>query len=230
VTDLAVPVVLQARVGSRRLPGKVLADIGGRPLIEWCIRRLAAAKVGPVILATTVRPADDALEAVATRLGIRTVRGPEDDVLQRFVLAADYLDARFLIRATADNPAVDMEAPRRVVEAMTAGGADHVVEEGLPLGAAVEGVRTAALYQASVQTRDPYDREHVTPFLYRTPGRFLALKPLAPADLRRPDLRLTVDTREDLAFMRAVFDHVEGAGMARLADIIRAAEAVRESA
>lgn len=222
----AVPVVLQARMGSHRLPGKVLADLDGRPLLEWCIRRLRASVSGPVVLATTTLPADDRLEALADRLGVATVRGPEDDVLQRFALAADYLNARFFIRATADNPAVDIDAPGRVMDAMTAAGADHVVEEGLPIGAAVEAVRTAALYQALAQTRNPYDREHVTPFLYRTPNRFLAIRPQAPAGLRRPDVRLTVDTAHDLAFVRAVFARTPQSGAASLADILRAADGV----
>lgn len=223
----AVPVVLQARMGSTRLPGKVLADLAGMPLVEWCLSRLEAAQVGPVVLATTTLPADDALEALGNRLGIRTVRGPEDDVLQRFALAADYLDARFLIRATADNPAVDIDAPARVAELIRRTGADHVVETGLPLGAAVEAVRTAALYQALAQSHDRYDREHVTPYLYRTPGRFLALTPPAPVALQRPDLRFTVDTPDDLVFMRRVLERVTRPGWrAGLAEIIRMADDV----
>jgi spore coat polysaccharide biosynthesis protein SpsF len=226
-----VPIVLQARMGSHRLPGKVLADVAGKPLLEWCLCRLAATGVGPVVLATTTLASDDPLEALASRLGVRTVRGPEEDVLQRFALAADYLDARFFIRATADNPAVDIEAPGRVIAAIAAGGADHVVETGLPVGAAVEAVRTAALYQALAQSRDPYDREHVTPYLYRTPDRFLALTAPAPALLHRPDLRLTVDTPEDLAFMRRVLARATPAGgLASLTEIIRAADMVKRSA
>jgi spore coat polysaccharide biosynthesis protein SpsF len=210
---------------STRLPGKVLRALARRPLVEHCVRRLQAAGTGPVILATSVSPADDELVEVAKALGVQVVRGPEDDVLQRFVLVADYLDARFLIRATADNPAVDIEAPGRVVEAITRTGADHVVEAGLPVGAAVEAIRTAALFQAHAQTRDPYDREHVTPYLYRTTGRFLAVRPEAPQELRRPDLRLTVDTPEDYdAMSRLLRVAAPGQDLAPLSAIIRAAD------
>jgi spore coat polysaccharide biosynthesis protein SpsF len=227
VTVAAVPIVVQARIGSHRLPGKVLAEIAGKPLLEWCLLRLAAARVGPVVLATTTLAADDPLEALAARLGVTTVRGPDEDVLQRFALAADYWNARFFVRATADNPAVDIDAPRRVLAAIAECGADHVVETGLPVGAAVEAVRTAALYQALVQSHDPYDREHVTPYLYRNPGRFVALSPPAPAPLQRPDLRLTVDTAGDLSFMRRVLARAAPAGeLAGLAEIIRAADTV----
>lgn len=222
-----VPIILQARMGSRRLPGKVLVDLVGRPLIGHCMARLMRSGLGPVILATSTLPADDALVDVARALGIRVCRGPEDDVLQRFGLVADYLEARFFIRATGDNPAVDIDAPARVMAAIESTSADHVVETGLPHGAAVEAVRTAALYQALAQARDPYDREHVTPYLYRNPGRFLAVTVLAPEVLRRPDLRLTVDTQDDLNFMRRVLERAAPAGeVAPLSAIIEAADKV----
>lgn len=227
MTAGAVPVILQARMGSRRLPGKVLADLAGRSVLEHCISRLVRSGVGPVIVATSTAAGDDRVEEEAARLGVQVYRGPEDDVLQRFGLVADYLDARFFIRATADNPAVDIDAPARVVAAIEGTGADHVVESGLPVGAAVEAVRTAALFQAIAQATDQYDREHVTPFLYRNPGRFLAVMPPCPGLLRRPDLRLTVDTAEDLAFMREVVTAAEKTGRpASLAEIVSAADAV----
>jgi spore coat polysaccharide biosynthesis protein SpsF len=222
-----VPIILQARTGSTRLPGKVLAHIAGRPLVTHCLRRLLASGVGPVFLATTARPEDDPLVQLAGEMGVEAVRGPVEDVLQRFALVADYVDARFLIRATGDNPAVDIDAPARVIDAITAAGADHVVESGLPLGAAVEAIRTSALYQAVVQAKDPYDREHVTPYLYRNPNRFLALNPGAPSHLCRPDLRLTVDTADDLAFVRHVIEHAgEADGAAPLARLIASADDV----
>lgn len=226
-----VPVILQVRTGSTRLPRKALLPVAGRPLVEHCLQRLVRAEVGPVVLATTTRPEDDVLERLAEGMGLRVVRGPEDDVLQRFVMAADYLDARFFIRATGDNPAVDMDAPARVIEAIVASGADHVVETCLPVGAAVEAVRTAALYQAAAQARDAYDREHVTPFLYRNPSRFRALAVLPPPGLRRPDVRLTVDTREDLENVREAMT-LSGDDRARpapLADVIAAFDHLRRS-
>ncbi len=223
-----VAVVLQARTGSRRLPGKVLAPIAGRPLIEHCLRRLLLADVGPVVLATTTAGRDDVLAEMAAALGVHVVRGPEEDVLQRFLLVADYVEARFLIRATGDNPAVDIDAPGRVLAAIRATGADHVVERGLPVGAAVEAVRTAALFQAAAQSREAYDREHVTPYVYRHPGRFRAESPLAPAWLRRPDLRLTVDTPAELESVRELIEAASGGeSPPALAAVIAAADRLK---
>src|SRR5262245_52189080 len=99
-------VVLQARMGSSRLPGKVLAQIAGRSILAHCIDRLRAARVGEVIVATTTRADDEVVAAEASRLGVRVVRGPVDDVLGRFAQAVADWDGAYVFRATADNPLV----------------------------------------------------------------------------------------------------------------------------
>jgi len=221
-----IAVILQARMGSRRLPGKVLARIGTRTLIEHAVLRLAVSGL-PVIVATTDRPEDDAVEREACRLGAQVFRGDADDVLGRFIEAARTFDLSAVVRATADNPCVDADGPARVLALARRIEADHIVECGLPVGAAVEVVTRDALERARALVADPYDREHVTSFLRRDP-RFRALRVVAPGDVRRPGLRLTVDTQEDLDFMRAVLA-ATGAGtrLPRLAEVIRAAELLR---
>jgi spore coat polysaccharide biosynthesis protein SpsF len=191
-------------MGSTRLPGKALADLAGRPILEHCVERLGATSGLPVVLATTTRSDDDCLEQHGERLGIAVVRGPDLDVLGRFALVVSTLRLSVVIRATADNPAVDLDAPRRTLERLVRTGADHVVESGLPSGAAVEAVSADALLRAADLAIDSYDREHVTPFVRRD-SRFLAVEAAAPERLTRPALRLTVDTEEDLQFMRRLF-------------------------
>ena len=200
-------IILQARMGSTRLPGKVLALVAGKSILEHCVCRLRAHSGLPVILATTTLSEDDVLVAAAERLGVPFVRGSEDDVLSRYVLAAATFDVKEVIRATADNPAVDMDAPRRTLDLLERTGADYVVERGLPVGAAVEAVSAAALFLANASTNDPYDREHVTPFIRRE-RQFFSLDGLAPGSLRGSNLRLSVDTAEDLAFMRQLMTQV----------------------
>lgn len=216
-------IILQARMGSRRLPGKALALIGGRSVLGHAILRLQRSEAAPVIVATTVEPADDAIEAEARRYGVEVFRGPRDHVLERFVLLARAAGARRIVRATADNPAVDGHAASRVLATLERREADYVVEYGLPYGSAVEAVTTMALEQALAYSRDAYDHEHVTPFIVRNPDRFRVIKQLAPAQIRRPDLRFTVDTREDLLYMREVFAAAENAS---LPELIRAADCV----
>jgi spore coat polysaccharide biosynthesis protein SpsF len=216
-------VVLQARMGSTRLPGKVLADISGATVLERCVRRLQAAGVGPVVVATTAHPADEPIAALATRLGAAVVRGAVEDVLGRYAQAAESWAGPFVLRATADNPLVDPGAGRRVLEWLVR-GADYVVETGLPVGAAVEGMTTAALRLAAREAVDAYDREHVTPWLRRAGDRLTVYTPMAPDPFVRPDLRFTVDTPDDLAFVRSVILTAGRDPRVPLADAIAAAD------
>jgi spore coat polysaccharide biosynthesis protein SpsF (cytidylyltransferase family) len=221
-----IAVILQARMGSRRLPGKVLARIGTRTLLEHAIIRLQNSGL-PIIVATTIRREDDTIDREARRLGVEVVRGDTDDVLARFIQACRTHGLTTAIRATADNPFVDGDGAGRVLALTQRVGADHVIEHGLPIGAAVEAVTLAALERAHTLITDPYDREHVTSFIKRD-GRFRALRVVAPGDVRRPGLRLTVDTQEDLDFVRAVLAQTAaGTRVPRLGEVIRAAEVLR---
>lgn len=207
----AALIVLQARTGSQRLPGKVLAPLGSWRLVEYCLARLVASGVGPVVLATTVLAEDRVLLDLGHALGVATHAGPVEDVLARYAAVADaYPDAQYVIRATADNPFVDVDAARRVLKALSA-GADYAVEEALPMGTAVEGVRREALLQAQREADTPYDREHVTPWVRRANG-VKRVTPLAPDDVRAPDLRLTVDTPDDLTYVRRLATELASAG------------------
>lgn len=196
-------IILQARMGSSRLPGKVLAPIAGRSMLAHCIERLKTSGL-TVIVATTELADDDRVAAEAARLGASVFRGATEDVLGRYYAAAVRHGLTEVIRATADNPAVDMDAAARTLSLLHRSGADHVVEHGLPHGAAVEAVTVEALARAAGLAVDPFDREHVTP-LIRRDRRFFALPALAPGVVRRPAVRLTVDTGADLAFIRRVF-------------------------
>ncbi len=197
-------IVLQARMGSTRLPGKSLASIGGRSLVARAVERLRAHSGLPVVLATTTLPADDLLCDEAKQLGVEVLRGPADDVLARYAVAVSALGLTAVVRATADNPAVDLEAPRRTLDMLRRSGADYVVDRGLPLGATVEAVSAAAVVRAAGLATAAYDREHVTPYIRRD-SRARALDLLAPLTLRRPELRFTVDTADDLTAMRRLY-------------------------
>lgn len=220
--ELCAVIVLQARLSSTRCPGKVLADLAGHPLIFHCLDRLVAADNGPVILATSTQPEDDAVAEAGTRAGVQVCRGALEDVLGRFELAVRTWSGPFVIRATADNPAVDMVGVARVLKRLIA-GADYVVETGLPIGGAVEGVRTSVLREAARRATTPYEREHVTPFVYNRPDEFQVVRLQAPPAVHRPDLRFTVDTQSDLDYMRAVFGRVSGP-LPSLEELIAAAD------
>jgi spore coat polysaccharide biosynthesis protein SpsF len=198
-------ILLQARLASSRLPGKALEPIGARPILEHCLRRLVAAGVARVVLATTTRDEDSALCDLAARLGVAVFRGSDTDVLARMVEAAETFDLDPVVRATGDNPAVDIQAPGRTLAALRAAHADYACEEGLPYGAAVEAVTRRALQRAALEATLPDDREHVTTWVKRRSDLWNLVFPAAPVPLRRPDVRVTVDTPGDLAYVRSLF-------------------------
>ena len=198
-------IVLLARMASTRLPGKALEKVGHWVILEHCLRRLKAGGVARVVLATTTQPEDDALEAVAHNVGVPVFRGDSDDVLGRSLRAAEEFGLDPVVRATGDNPFVDIQASGRLLAALRASNADYVREEGLPYGAAVEAMTTSALRQAADMATDAADREHVTTFIRRRTDLFRVISINAPTPLCRPSLSLTVDTPEDLAWVRELF-------------------------
>jgi len=204
-----------------------MATLGRHTLLAHCVRRLQAAQVGPVVVATTTGAGDDVVEAEAQRLKCLTVRGPVDDVLARFVMASTAVPSRWIVRATADNPAVDMDSASRLLRALEQQGAEYGVEQGHPYGGAVEVIATYSLHRVADLATDAYDREHVTPYVRGHADVFRIIMPDAPADVRRPDLRLTVDSAEDLDFMRRVLQIAEaGFSPAPIRAVIAAADAI----
>ena len=214
-------IILQARTGSQRLRGKVLEPVGGRPLIEQCIRRLVASGVAQIILATTTLPDDDALAAAGADAGVGVFRGSPENVLDRFARCAAASNLDVVIRATADNPAVDIEAPARLLEAIARLGVDYVREDDLPYGAGVEAMTRLALDRAALLAGDAFDREHVTTFVRRRGDLFTQTTLAVPGVLARPDVRLTVDTPDELRQMRELYS-MTGADLPPLVTFIDA--------
>lgn len=218
--------VVQARFGSHRLPGKVLAPIGAWPLLQYTVGRAIAAGLGDVLVATTMSPDDDAVALLAAQLGVAVVRGSECDVLGRFALVArTYPEVHWIVRWTADNPFADISSPLRLLTSLPA-DVDYAMEEGLPVGGAVEVMSRRALLEAHARAESAFDREHVTPWLKRLEPSRVAMV-TAPLECRAPDLRLTIDTHADLEAMRRVAEALAGQGwdprLAPLAEVITCA-------
>jgi spore coat polysaccharide biosynthesis protein SpsF len=201
-----INVVIQARTGSTRLPGKVLQDLGGHPVLEWVVRAAkAATQIDTVIVATSTLAGDDVVADLAESLGVPVVRGSEDDVLSRYVAALDAYPADAIVRLTADCPLLDPTLIDAVAGAW-AGSPTHdyvstLVARCLPRGLDVELVTAQAL-RAVDRIAVDHDRVHVTSLLYAQPTayRLLGVCVTPPAN----DLRVTLDTQEDLALLRAL--------------------------
>jgi spore coat polysaccharide biosynthesis protein SpsF len=194
---------LQARMGSSRLPGKVLLPIAGKTILERAIERLQASNViDEVIVLTTQQPADDAVEREARRIGVRAFRGAEFDVLDRYQKASEEFSPEIIIRATSDNPLIDIGSAARIVDALRSMQLDYCMENDLPHGAAVEAITADALRKSHREAVDPRHREHVTLHAKEMPDAFRLHFLTCPPPLRFPHLRVTVDTPEDYDFMR----------------------------
>jgi spore coat polysaccharide biosynthesis protein SpsF len=214
---MRVVAVIQARTGSTRLPGKVLAMIGDRPLFAWTVAALRAVPgIDLVVLATSDEPADDVLAAAAA--GLAPVhRGSARDVLARVWDAAAPHAPDLVVRGTADNPFPDPDVIGAQVAACVGGGFDYMGTSGYPLGIAAEVARASALEMAAREATAPAEREHVMPFLYGHPDRFRIGSLPAPAAPRHS--RYTVDTPEDLAFARALAARIGHPPPVRLAEL-----------
>ncbi|HPA37361.1 MAG TPA: glycosyltransferase family protein [Phenylobacterium sp.] len=217
--------VLQARMSSSRLPGKVMRPILGQPMIALQIERVRRSRrLAEVVVATSIDPSDDPLAAFLATIGVRVVRGPLDDVLGRFIAVIDTLGLTGdLVRLTADCPLADPEVIDACIDLLKQGGFDYASNGRLrtyPRGLDVEVFRIQALQQAARETNAPYDREHVTPWLYR-PGSPFSQGELVQ-EIDESPLRWTVDLPADFEFVRRVYETLYPANPAFTSDDIRA--------
>jgi spore coat polysaccharide biosynthesis protein SpsF len=223
-----VVAIVQARMRSTRLPGKVLEDLAGEPMVAHVVTRARAATlVNEVVVATSDRPADDAVVALCAARGWASFRGSEEDVLDRYYRGAQAYDAAHVVRVTADCPLLCPVQLDRVLVLHLESGADYthnitVWGSEMPLGTGAEVFTAAALATSWRDGHEPHHREHVDEYVGEHPELFRIERVLAPPGLRRPGLRLTVDTPEDLELVREVYVRLKRPGdIIDLVDVVR---------
>lgn len=207
-------IIIQARNGSSRFPGKTMHLLNGVPLIGWLID--GARKFGNangVAVAVPDLPEDDPLDSYVQSLGVPCVRGPVQDVLARYHLAATALKADPVIRLCADSPLVAAEFMDVMIASHIENGADLTYSTRHPLGSVGEVISYHVLDLMHREATAPYCREHVTPFIHEHPARF-KVNTLAPPVWMQRDFRLTVDTAADMEMMERLFDELSKAGLA----------------
>jgi spore coat polysaccharide biosynthesis protein SpsF len=204
---LKVVAIIQARVGSTRLPGKVLKDLEGETVLARVVGRLRRARlITELLVATTDRPADDAIVKECRSLSVSVSRGDQDDVLDRYFRAAQLAEAHVVVRITSDCPLIDPEITDKTIAAFLEARPDYAsncLALTYPRGLDTEVMSLAALGRAWQEALKPYEREHVTPYIYEHPAEFTLLSVADDAD--HSGHRWTVDTPEDLEFVRAVY-------------------------
>ncbi len=202
--------ILQARMGSTRLPGKTLMDLGGETMLARIVRRTQRARlVDHVVVATTVLPEDDAICSECKRLNVAVSRGSVDDVLERYYHAAQMYQAEWIVRITCDNPLVDPNLIDQVVAAFQTKGCDYASNGQtpfLPHGLGVEVMKFSALERAYREACEFYERVHVTPYIYQNPKLFHLVDVRTPTTLAQ--YRWTVDTIDDLALIRTLYQRL----------------------
>ncbi|MBN2328959.1 MAG: glycosyltransferase family protein [Candidatus Omnitrophica bacterium] len=202
--------VIQARMGSTRLPGKVLMEIGGKPALYHVVSRVRkAAAIDRVVVAATRNPIDDPLQACCETLGVACFRGDEDDVLDRFYQTAVQYPADVIVRITADCPLLDPNVTDHVVHAFLEGQCDYASNTQVctyPDGLDTEVFSFQALERAWREARLLSEREHVTPYIKNHPEIFRLKSVENDCDLSA--LRWTLDEPTDLEFIRAVYENI----------------------
>jgi len=205
---MKVVAIVQARMGSTRLPNKVMKEIGGVPMIELLLARLSRAKeVDQIVVATSIDQKNEPLAAHVEKLGYLCVRGSENDVLQRYLDAAHASSADIVVRVTGDCPLIDPEVVNEVIAHFKNLDVDYLSNVSPPTypdGLDTEVFTVAALERAALESEDPFDHEHVTPYL-RRPGLFKSASVTHAEDLS--GLRWTVDEPADFEVVSNVFAH-----------------------
>lgn len=202
--------IIQARMGSTRLPGKVLADICGKPLLKCLIERVRATPgISRVVVATTTESADDVLADWCSAQAVAVYRGSVDDVLDRFWQCAQQHPAEFIVRVTADDPLKDPEVIAQALALCASSPevdyASNTLHPTYPEGLDIEVVRFRTLKRAAREAKLPSEREHVMPYVWKNPDRFVLR-----GFTMQPDLshwRWTVDKPADLELVRRIFAH-----------------------
>ena len=205
-----VVAIIQARMGSSRLPGKVLRPLVSRPMLTHIIERVSRAKrLDRIVIATTDLPEDQEILNLASKHGVEGFAGPAADVLARYHLAAQAYAADVIVRVGGDEPLLDPATVDLMVARHLESGADYTdncrIVHTFPRGLDVEVISRPTLERIACYAREPHQREHVTPYLYEHSEEFAITLVEAEGDLRRPDLRLTVDTLEDFQLVEAIY-------------------------
>lgn len=203
---MKVVAIIQARIGSTRLPSKVLMNIANKPMLWHVVDRLKRAEMlDMIVLATSSKEQDKILLEFAKKNGIKSFAGSEDDVLDRYLCAAEKFGADVVVRVTADNPLTDPYIIDRMVIKHIEMSADYTCANDLPIGTSAEVISMDTLKRLHELGTKPYYQEHVTTFVKENPKLFDIYVICVENNLRRPELRLTVDTEEDLNLMRIIY-------------------------
>lgn len=205
---------IESRMGSTRLPGKIMKEIVEKPILELMVERLKRAKkIDEIVVATTTEPEDRVIAELAERLGVKWFRGDSEDVLDRVLKAAKTYQGDIIVEMTSDCPLLDPELVDRIIDIYLDNTYDYVSntvkdEMTYPRGLDVKVFSVNVLDEVSKLTNDPADRENVSLYIYEHPERYNLYNLEAPPEYHHPEYRWTVDTKEDFQFVKEVYENL----------------------
>ncbi len=206
-----ISAIIEARMTSTRLPGKVLLEAVGKPMLQLMIERISrAAAIDNIIIATTTNDSDDPIVELAKTLSIDYFRGSEHDVLGRVVGSAQAHNVDVIVEIPGDCPLIDPAYVDLCVNEFIEGDADYVssaLSNSFPHGSEAQVFLTKTLEDVASRTDDPTDHEHVSLFMYNNPKLYKIQAINAPIDIARPDVHLTLDEQKDYEFISHIFEH-----------------------
>ena len=212
---MEIGAIIQARISSTRLPGKILKELpcdSGITCLEQVIRRLKKSKrLNKIIIATTEETEDKLIVNIAKKEDVKYFRGSKENVLSRYYFAAKENNIDIIVRITSDCPCIDTAITDLTIDDYINKMADYTTNSlfrTYPHGLDVEVFNFDTLEKAHKNATKNYEKEHVTPYIHRNPQIFRVNEIKAPKELYAPDIRITLDTEEDYALLCAVFDYL----------------------
>ena len=221
---MKIVAIIQARMGSTRLPDKVLLPVLGKPLLGWMLGRVAkCSEIDDIIVATTTDPRDNNIVHFAQSIGCKTYRGSEDDVLDRYYQAASLVSADVIIRITADCPLLDPQVLDQMIRYFTSEELDFLsnsepLPSSWPDGMDVSIVNFDSLQLAWKQAVKPSEREHVTFYFWNNPSLFKCKR--IEHEPNWSKYRVTIDYQEDFDLIKAIIEHFDNSGHAGINDVL----------
>lgn len=214
--------IIQARVGSTRLPNKVIKKLGDKTILEILLNRLAKSKtMNKIVVATTTKEEDSIIERIVLNNGFEIFRGSEEDVLDRYYKTAKNYNANVIVRITSDNPLTDISLIDYQVDYLIKNNYDYVSPKDILLGLESEVFTFEALENAWRNSNEKYQREHVTPYIYENTEIFNVKYVESPKIIKRDDTRLTIDTQEDFELYQKIYEYFKDLIDIDIKDIIK---------
>lgn len=207
-----IGIIIQARMASTRLPNKIMLNLGGKPILWHVVERCKKANVNKVIIATSTNSENDVIEKFCAINNCPCFRGSEEDVLSRYYECAKEFNLDIILRVTSDCPLIAPEVLNEAIEKFEKENVDYLsnaAKRSYPRGLDTEIFSFIALEKAHKLATEKSQREHVTSFIYNNPKLFKISHLIAEGILRRPDLRLTIDTPEDLKLLRIIYNNLD---------------------